>query len=444
MEYQVKGGYVKKISTFGGAGLILSILITGCQSKSPDYYAGYTDEIKAMLASVDSVFFAKRFAEAEEAYRNILATDSECVDARVGLGRALRYQGKLKQAAVEFEKAYQQDKKSARTNLYYGKSLVPWYGMAPEDKSPDQLVKQATKLMVKALRADPELMDAHLSLWTTYIYSGEYEKADGQMKALVDKKLFPKQVSDYGYNLLVGADQDAIIFTNGDMDTYPLLALQASEGFRSDVRVVNINLLNLAWYAGYVRDQLGVPISYTDEKLSSLQPRMIAMGQEKKLELVADVLVADILSAADVPVYFAMVPEDRIATYTDNAIREGLLVKAEREPVTANFNRDRAIENVEKLYQIDVGAEKVNWTSNTSPLTRNIEGLLINYAAIYQAIASDYIEQDMPDAAVPYLKKAVDVCRKIGDSKRLKDIIGIWLELFPDDPQALALQKSLD
>ncbi len=82
---------------------------------------------------------------------------------------------------------------------------------------------------------------------------------------------------DYSYNLLQSCDQDAILFTNGDNDTFPLWYLQDVEGIRRDIRIVNLSLVNTSWYIKLLKNQMPhgakkVPISFTDQQIERLSP----------------------------------------------------------------------------------------------------------------------------------------------------------------------------
>lgn len=58
---------------------------------------------------------------------------------------------------------------------------------------------------------------------------------------------------DYSYSMLKSLPKNDILFVYGDNDTYPVWALQETERFRDDVKVVNFTLLGTPWNIDQVK-----------------------------------------------------------------------------------------------------------------------------------------------------------------------------------------------
>jgi len=93
---------------------------------------------------------------------------------------------------------------------------------------------------------------------------------------------------DFGANYLNTCAPNAIIFTNGDNDTFPLWYNQEVEGVRTDIRVCNLSYFQTDWYVDQMKSKAyqsePLPISFTHDQYVQGKRDVIYLMEDPRLK----------------------------------------------------------------------------------------------------------------------------------------------------------------
>ncbi len=181
----------------------------------------------------------------------------------------------------------------------------------------------------------------------------------GHVKWFEHDRTGSRVAHEYAWNLLAGLDPDSVVFTNGDNDTFPLWYLQEVEGFRRDVTVVNLSLINLPWYIKQMKSRTpAMPCSYSDREVDELRATRFQDPDSGAEEIVwvKDYITHDIINTAfgKRPIFFAVtIPLENMERYYDMLQMEGLAYRFTGRKVEnglPSVNAERMLANMYGVY----------------------------------------------------------------------------------------------
>lgn len=144
--------------------------------------------------------------------------------------------------------------------------------------------EQIFKYLDKALELNPNYGDAK------YFYGAECsgnafitmqnyddEKLKYFYKLAYKKGSYPDWLIEFGKNFLMNCDENAILFTGGNVDFDVCSYLQLCENFRTDITVIPIGNIDRPWYVQFLKKGLhnavrNVKISLTEQQIMDIHP----------------------------------------------------------------------------------------------------------------------------------------------------------------------------
>lgn len=209
---------------------------------------------------------------------------------------------------------------------------------------------------------------------------------------------------DYAYNILISVDKGGVVFTNGDNDTFPLWYLQEVEKIRTDVKVVNLSLLNTPWYIHQLKDQMGVPISYSYEEIEKLRP--IWLPDKEKVWKVQDQMVRHIIQTNkwQIPIYFAVT----VSTANKLGLDDHLIMEGMAYRIVPSKGENRIdLDLMWKRYMEECRFRGLN--DPTMYKGENDNRLVANYVSGFLQLADTLKNAGRIDEAIEAARKGVDI-----------------------------------
>lgn len=262
-------------------------------------------------------------------------------------------------------------------------------------------------VLQKAYKLAPERVDTYYGFISHYDFNGNQKKMKEFCEKLYQSKDIAPGLVNYNYNVLMSCEENAILFTNGDNDTYPIWVLQEAQGTRKDVTLLNQSIIR----AGN---------EYLERKLKEkgLSIDLGKLPKSKDKEFLTELTKVLAEKYPDVPIYFALtVYEKHIESIMDDLYIVGLAYQYSPERID---NIALLKKNLENNFRLDY--LKQDWYGDSYLAKDLIAHMNLNYIAPMIMLAEHYKASGEDNKALGWKDFALHLARKAGKKEMVAEI----------------------
>lgn len=279
--------------------------------------------------------------------------------------------------------------------------------------------QQPIDLVEKAHELRPDEPEPYYDLIVHNEFEGNEEKVREYYQGLYKTKDIAPWLLNYNYNVLMSTEKNAIIFTNGDNDTYPPRMLQEAKGIREDVTILNISMSGNQSYLQRQLKSKGIEFDMSNFKTTYINRDAQRLSQRfMKAKLMKDICVLISEKYPEIPVYIAFT----IYSGYFEGIKDSLYIVGLAYKYSPNRIDNVAIsrKNLERKFRLD--HLSYDWYSEQVIGQRLMSRMYMNYFPVFVMLAEHYKSSEEQDKMTKWVTLAENIAQRADNSEALESL----------------------
>lgn len=258
--------------------------------------------------------------------------------------------------------------------------------------------------LLKAYEMNPDFEGIHATMITYTDCIFDFEKRKEVNEKWFERNEMSPGLLNYGYNVLMSLEPNAIIFTQHDNDTYPLWMLQDVKKIRTDVTVLSFDMLLVKSYRDKVFDRHN--IRELEKEFYESNPY--------NLEAVLTHILGNYTGDRPIYVGFTVTPK-YYQSHKEKMRISGLALRYSEKPIDLlDFNKNL----IENGFYLDYLSLQLTNDKNQN----NVNNQNRSYLKCFEIVYKDYLSNKQFNRADKIRTLAIQIAKNSGDNELIEKV----------------------